>query len=209
LENFRDINNNVIKKLINNNDDSYEFAKIGGFGFVPPDKKIRLEYIDLCEKYSGKFMFIKTPVYNKEDPRILSWIDIKKKFKYIIDLPGHSYSTKLYTLLYCKRLIFLIEGERPCMFKWEYKLKPYIHYIPVKSDFSNLLDLFNWAENHPNKVKKIINNAFQFGMNEVHPNILRKQFIDEIFILKNIEEIEGRKDLEERKDLKGGKDLEG
>jgi len=181
LENFRDINNNIIHQLIQNNSLTFEHKKIGSFGFSPLNKPLRIKFIDMCNKHQNKLIYIRTRVYNKNNPKMLSWIDIKNKFKYIIDLPGHTYSTKLYTLLFCKRLIFLVGETRKCMFNWEYKLKPFVHFIPVKGDYSDIIEKYNWAESHPNRVKKIINNAFKFGFEEMHPNKMKNNLINNIF----------------------------
>ena len=51
-----------------------------------------------------------------DNKNMYSWIDIKKKFKYFINLPGHTYCTKIYTMLFCKRLIFYIEPK--LKFNW-------------------------------------------------------------------------------------------
>jgi hypothetical protein len=186
LENFRDINNNIINKLIKDNSNSYELKKICGFGFCPSNKPFRTKFINMANKHKNKLFYYNTPVYNKNNPKILSWIEIKNKFKYIIDLPGHTYSTKLYTLLFCKRLIFLVGEKREYMFNWEHQLKPYIHFIPIKEDYSDLIQKYNWAENNQNKVKEIIKNAYDFGMKEMNNNKLKNILIDNIFTQKNL-----------------------
>jgi hypothetical protein len=187
LENFRDIHCNIIKDLINNNKTEYKHNKIGSFGFLLGDTKpARIQFINLSKKHPNKLIYISTPKYNKNDPAIMSWSEIKYNFKYLIDLPGHTYSTKIYTFLFCKRLIFLFE-KRTHEFKWEDKLKPFIHYIPVKNDLSDIIDKFNWAENNEKEVEKIINNAFQLGIKELHPNIMINNFIN--ILIKNLDNL--------------------
>jgi hypothetical protein len=41
----------------------------------------------------------------------------------------------------------------------ESMLKPYVHYVPVKDDFSNLLEIKKWCDKNPKKCKEIIKNA--------------------------------------------------
>jgi hypothetical protein len=187
LENLRDITENIINTLIEDNSTIYEHNKIGGFGFIPGyhPKPFRTNFIKLTEKHPDKLIYIETKKYNKNDPSLLSWINIKRKFKYIIDLPGHTYSTKLYTLLFCKRLIFLVGEKRNCMFNWEYKLIPYQHFIPIKEDYSDLIEKYDWCESNPQDVEKIIKNAYDFVMKEMHPNIIKKLIIDNIFDIRN------------------------
>lgn len=189
LESFRDINDNIIQDLIDNEDNSYEYNKIGSFGFLCGDTKpVRLNFIKVSKQYPNKLEYISTNVFRKNDNTMLSWLDIKKKFKYLIDLPGHTYTTKLYTMLFCKRLIFLVKNRTHC-FAWENDLKPYIHYIPVNNNFSDIIDKYNWAEKNEDKVKLIIQNAYNLGINKLHPDILKEKIFNKItskFISKSV-----------------------
>ena len=42
-------------------------------------------------------------------------------------------------------------------------LKPFIHYVPAKGDWSDLIEVGQWVINNPEEVKKIIENANQFA----------------------------------------------
>ena len=42
-------------------------------------------------------------------------------------------------------------------------LKPFIHYVPTKGDWSDLVQIGEWVVNSPEEVKKIIENANQFA----------------------------------------------
>ena len=37
----------------------------------------------------------------------------------------------------------------------EDQLKPFTHYIPIKEDLSNIDDMIDWCENHPNEINTI------------------------------------------------------
>jgi hypothetical protein len=62
------------------------------------------------------------------------------------------------------------------------KLKPYIHYIPINADYSNLNDVMEWCLTHDNECKKINDNAKKYmedfldeeKMKEYHKDILLK-----------------------------------
>ena len=41
-------------------------------------------------------------------------------------------------------------------------LKPWVHYVPVKADLSDLIEKIRWAKNNDDKAKKIVNNAQKF-----------------------------------------------
>jgi len=45
----------------------------------------------------------------------------------------------------------------------EIDLKPFEHYIPVKYDFSDLIEKIQWAENHPQESQIINKNMFEFA----------------------------------------------
>ena len=45
------------------------------------------------------------------------------------------------------------------------KLKPYVHYIPIKEDYSDLDDIIDWCLNNDNKCKQIVINANNYMKN--------------------------------------------
>ena len=178
LENLRDIHERIINDLIGNND-AYESNKIGAFGYLKGNTKpVRLKYMEKSKKHPRRFEFISTNKYNKNDPSMITWFDYKKRFKYFIDLPGHSYTTKLYTMLFCKRLVFYIKNDM--RFTWERNLKPWVHYVPVNENLRDLNKKYLWAEKNPDKVKKIVETAFDYMMNNLHPDIILNKFGREI-----------------------------
>ena len=38
-------------------------------------------------------------------------------------------------------------------------IKPFVHYVPVQSDLSDLLEKLEWAESHPKEAQRISDNA--------------------------------------------------
>ncbi len=49
--------------------------------------------------------------------------------------------------------------------QWFYRaLKPYVHYIPITNDMSDLLDKIAWAKEHDEEVLQIVKNGQQFAM---------------------------------------------
>jgi hypothetical protein len=52
--------------------------------------------------------------------------------------------------------------------QWFYlALKPFIHYLPIKNDLSDLIEKIKWALNNDDKCKKISKNATQFIINNL------------------------------------------
>lgn len=96
--------------------------------------------------------------------KFISLVD-HTKYKYLIDVQGRGYSGRVKMLLFTGRPLFLVER------KWiEYfyeDLKPYIHYIPVKEDLSDLIEKLDWAENHYKEAKQIGQNAQYYAINNL------------------------------------------
>ncbi len=52
--------------------------------------------------------------------------------------------------------------------QWFYRaLKPYVHYVPVKHDLSDLLEQIQWSKNHDDLCKQIADNATDFALNNL------------------------------------------
>lgn len=86
----------------------------------------------------------------KNNNQIVSLED-HTKYKYLIDASGQGYSARIKYLLFSRRPLFIIDREY-----WDWigiDLIPWVHFIPVKADLSDLLDQINWADNHPLEAK--------------------------------------------------------
>jgi hypothetical protein len=79
------------------------------------------------------------------------------KYRYIICLPGNDYPSGLYWALVSNSIVLMPEPQ------WftalDFDLKPWIHYVPILENFSDLLDKINWCRNNDNEVQSIIANA--------------------------------------------------
>lgn len=52
--------------------------------------------------------------------------------------------------------------------QWFYSaLKPYVHYVPIKNDMSDLIDQVKWAKAHEREVQEIVQNARKFAENHL------------------------------------------
>ena len=49
----------------------------------------------------------------------------------------------------------------------EDRLIPYVHYIELKDDFSDLEEKLEWCDEHPHECKQIVNNSKKF-MNQFY-----------------------------------------
>ena len=84
------------------------------------------------------------------------------RYKYLIDIDGNSCTySRLYWILKSNSLCLKHSSVNE---QWYYKgLEPYVHYIPLKEDISDLEAKILWAKNHSDKVEKIIQNANEFA----------------------------------------------
>jgi len=178
LENWRDIWSGRIRELIEN-DEVPQTRKLGAFGYLKGDKLGRLKFAGQARSHPEIFEYIETDKYSPAAMRrSISLLDYKRRFKYVIDPPGHTYSTKYYWMLFLKRPLFYI--EQPLKFKWETRLKPWVHYIPVKRDCSNLLKRYQWAEAHPEAASRLAQNLFNFGMQTLPPEAVIEAFLKNV-----------------------------
>ncbi len=81
-------------------------------------------------------------------------------YKYILDIDGNS-STWDATAwkLNSGSVIFKTESRWRQWFYDDYS--PWVHYVPIKDDFSNLQEMYQWCEGNQDKCRGIITNAKQ------------------------------------------------
>ena len=83
------------------------------------------------------------------------------KYKYILNIDGHSKPNRTSYLLQCGSLMLMVESKYVIGDVCWYSdlLKPFIHYIPIKYDFSDLEEKIIWCRNHDDDCKLIVQNA--------------------------------------------------
>ncbi|KAI8821958.1 glycosyl transferase family 90-domain-containing protein [Chytriomyces cf. hyalinus JEL632] len=79
-----------------------------------------------------------------------------KHFKYLLVLDGNTWPSRLQTYLQTNSVI-LYNGIFTDFYNW--KLVPWVHYVPVKLDFSDLDERLEWLMAHDEEAKKITQNA--------------------------------------------------
>lgn len=85
-------------------------------------------------------------------------MDMLLKYKYILSLEGNDVSTGLKWMLASNSVVFM-PPPTALSFAMESKLVPYVHYIPVKRDGSDLLSQLGWAKKNDDKCKWISEQA--------------------------------------------------
>jgi hypothetical protein len=87
------------------------------------------------------------------------------RYKYILSLEGNDVSTGLKWQLASSSVVFLATPSTET-FAMEGLLVPFIHYIPVENDGSDLEEMLEWAKENDQKAKWISAQATQF-MNDL------------------------------------------
>ena len=83
------------------------------------------------------------------------------KFKYLISLDGWTAAWMRVPWIMATNSL-LIKQETLKVEWFDYALKPYVHYYPVKRDLSNLLEVIDYLEKHQEEAQEIIRNANKF-----------------------------------------------
>lgn len=107
---------------------------------------------------NGKISFIKGP-YTKIVPKMP--FSEQSNYKFILHLPGNVEAFRLSNELSMNSCIIMLETKWKL---WFSKLiKPYVHYIPLKEDFSNFGEILSFIENNEKRCEKIAKNAYNLS----------------------------------------------
>lgn len=158
---------------------THSVNKVFGFGYVGKGHQLKPQrklFQDMCEK-DERLEFLSTGRLYEQKTKKISFNDAKR-YKYLIDLEGHNYSTKNYPFLFSRRVFFWSESF---YFPWEDMLKPYKNYIPIKRDLSDLIDKIHLVENNPSLYQEIVDNNQNLCSTVLSPAHLFRFF--EYFIL--------------------------
>jgi hypothetical protein len=79
------------------------------------------------------------------------------KYRYTIDIDGFGPSWKLFPCLALGMVVFKVNSPFSQFFSRH--MKPYVHFIPVMSDLSDLRAKIAWARSNPGRSEEISRNA--------------------------------------------------
>jgi hypothetical protein len=83
------------------------------------------------------------------------------RYRMLIDLQGRGFSARLKLLLFSGRPLF-IQARRWHQYFFE-NLEPFVHFIPVEEDLSDLSAQIDWVETHPVRAALIAAEAQRFA----------------------------------------------
>jgi hypothetical protein len=81
--------------------------------------------------------------------------------KYILSIEGNDNDSGLRWKLNSNSIVLM---PNPRCYTWliESQLSPYVHYVPVSNDFSDLQEKFEWCQDNQQECLEIINNAHKY-----------------------------------------------
>ena len=101
----------------------------------------------------------------KKPPRFMTYEEQIHRWKYLIDIRGIGYSGRTKFLFHANRILFLVES--PYKEFWYKGLKPWVHYIPVKSDYSDLKKNYDIIESDEKMQLDILSNQSKFAKTNI------------------------------------------
>jgi Glycosyl transferase family 90 len=134
------------------------------FLLIPRSQAVRcsLDYPDLVDARFTQLCQCKNPaeVQEKYSTFFAQPLSVKNhlKYKYQLLIDGNTCAySRAYWQLFSNCAI--LKQSSPNL-QWFYGLlKPYVHYIPLQHDLSDLHEKIAWSKKHDKKVQKIIDNA--------------------------------------------------
>lgn len=84
----------------------------------------------------------------------------QSKYKYIVDVDGHVSAYRLSLEMSMGSVILLVESDWKIWY--HNKLIPYVHYVPVKRDLTDILDRIKWCRANDSECEQIATNALEF-----------------------------------------------
>ena len=111
-------------------------------------------------KYSGKGI----EIINKDGFRFKLANKInnieKSEYKYILNIDGYVSAYRLSSELSMGSVVLIVKSDYKLWFSD--KLIEYVHYVPVNSDLSDLIDIIKWCKKNDKKCKEIAHNGMEF-----------------------------------------------
>lgn len=87
-------------------------------------------------------------------------VEEQASYKYIINIDGHVSAYRLSMELSMGCCILLVQSKFRLWYS--HLLKPWVHYVPVKEDCSDLLEQIQWCVNNDDRAREIAQNAREF-----------------------------------------------
>lgn len=113
------------------------------------------EYVDIFSDDILETIQLKQPLTRQE----------QSEYKYIIHIDGHVAAYRLAIEMSFGSV--LLKVDSPYKLWFSDRLKPYIHYVPIKSDLSDIITQIEWCRKNDDKCRLIAQNARDFYENHL------------------------------------------
>lgn len=125
-----------------------------------------------------------------------SWIEKEDmvKYKYILDIDGHT-STWDATAWKLNSGSVILKTDT-CWSQWFYdKYKEWVHYVPIKDDFTDIQEKYTWCESNQDKCETMIENCKALFQDIYRFHSVSRYIENTIFRINNLNpySIKGRK----------------
>jgi hypothetical protein len=115
-----------------------------------------------CENVADRRLSAKSGVsVAPSDPQFRTLAEQVGRYRYLLDVQGKGYSSRLKLLLHSGRAVFVVRS--PWSEYYYAQLSPWVHYIPVRENLTDLVDRLDWADNHSEEVATIAATAQAFA----------------------------------------------
>jgi hypothetical protein len=84
----------------------------------------------------------------------------KSNYKYILNIDGNVSAFRLSSELNMNSVLLIVTSDYKLWFS--NKLEPFVHYIPIKKDLSDLIEQIQWCKKNDKTCEKIAKNAMNF-----------------------------------------------
>lgn len=88
-------------------------------------------------------------------------------YKYILHIDGFTAAWRMSLEMFSNSVILKVDSEYVEHFY--HKLKPWVHYIPIKADLSDLIQRIIWCRKNDDICKQIAKNAYEFAIENFTP----------------------------------------
>ena len=146
--------------------------KVGWFGNIyspifsdVPEHKTRPLMKKIGDENSELFDIIQVdPKDGQLNENIKTYLTLPEQMRYrfLIDIGGNSWSCRLKLLLFSKRPLLLV--DRYYIDYYHNDLKPYVHYVPVNMDLSDLVEKTRWMMEHYEECLGMAQAAFDYAV---------------------------------------------
>ena len=102
----------------------------------------------------------------------------QSEYKYIIEVEGNVAAHRIASDMLLGSVLLMVYTEYTLWF--QHLLKEYVHYIPVKSDLSDLVEKIRWCHEHDDVCEKIAKNARDFAMEILNKDVIMNVIVNSI-----------------------------